>query len=70
MSIGEVHERKPLARIPNILVFYHGTPMGITSQVSIVSAIHHLGFESVETEAMDFASTTLNGIAWTPQKRE
>ncbi len=50
----------------NILVFYHGTSMGITSQVSIVSAIHHLAFESVETEAMDFASTTLNGIAWTP----
>ena len=50
----------------SIQVFYHGTSMGITSQVSIVSAIHHLAFESVETEAMDFASTTLNGIAWTP----
>ncbi len=50
----------------NIQVFYQGSLMGITSQVSIVSANHHLAFESVETEAMDFASTTLNGIAWIP----
>src|SRR5260370_20132516 len=50
----------------NILVFYHGTSMGITSQVSIVSSTHRLAFESVETEAMDFASTTLNGIVWKP----
>jgi len=50
----------------NIQVFYHGSSMAITSQVSIVSANHHLAFESVETEAMDFASTTLNGIAWIP----
>ena len=50
----------------SVEIFYHGTSMGITSQVSIVSANHHLSFESVETEAMDFASTTLNGIAWTP----
>lgn len=27
---------------------------------------HRLAFESVETEAMDFASTTLNGIVWKP----
>src|SRR5437660_691398 len=40
--------------------------MGITSQVSIVSVNDRLAFESVETEVMDFASTTLNGIVWTP----
>jgi len=50
----------------NIQIFYHGTSMGITSQVSIVSANHHLALESVETEPMDFGSTTLNGIVWTP----
>ena len=50
----------------SIQVFYQATSMAVTSQVSVVSLIHHLAFESVETEAMDFASTTLNGIAWTP----
>src|SRR6266851_5111797 len=50
----------------NIQVFFHGTSMGITSQVSIVSVTHRLAFESVETQAMDFVSTTLNGIVWTP----
>ncbi len=49
----------------NVQVFFHGMTMGITSQVSIVSVNDRLAFESVETEVMDFASTTLNGIVWT-----
>src|SRR5260370_172434 len=50
----------------SVQVFYHGSSMGITSQVSIVSAEQRLYFESVDTESMDFASNTLNGIVWIP----
>jgi hypothetical protein len=50
----------------NVQVFFEGPSMAVTSQVSIVSADHRLSFESTETEAMGFSSSTLDGIVWVP----
>ncbi len=53
----------------NIQVFYHGPAMGVTGQVSITSIKDRLSFESSPTEAMMFASTTLDGIVWVPDEK-
>jgi len=52
----------------NLQVFFHGASMAVTSQVSIISAAKRLAFESVESEAMDFSSSKLDGIVWLPDE--
>ncbi|HWX41245.1 MAG TPA: hypothetical protein VN345_08855, partial [Blastocatellia bacterium] len=52
----------------NVQVFFHGPSMGVTSQMSISSAAKRLAFESVESEAMDFSSSKLDGIVWLPDE--
>src|SRR5262249_43647193 len=50
----------------NVQITFNGMSMGITSQVSVISAAKRLAFESVEDEAMDFSSSRLDGILWQP----
>jgi hypothetical protein len=50
----------------NVQIAFNGISMGITSQVSLISAAHRVAFESVEDEAMDFSSSRLDGILWAP----
>jgi hypothetical protein len=52
----------------NIEVAYHGIMMGVTCQVSVVSADKRVSFESREQDMMDFESSSMNGIVWLPQE--
>jgi hypothetical protein len=48
----------------NVQISFKGPSMGVTSQITVISAAHRLAFESVEDEAMDFSSSRLDGILW------
>src|SRR5262249_8597451 len=50
----------------NVQIAFNGISMGITSQVSVISASRRVAFESVENEDMDFSSSRLDGILWVP----
>src|SRR5262245_8290080 len=50
----------------NVQISFNGLSMGITSQVSVISAAHRVAFESVEDEAMDFSSSRLDAILCLP----
>ncbi|HEV8131151.1 MAG TPA: hypothetical protein VGQ81_07855, partial [Acidobacteriota bacterium] len=50
----------------NIEISYSGPSMAVTSQVSVVSERLRFSIESLETEAMEFASAKLDGILWLP----
>jgi hypothetical protein len=52
----------------SVEVFYHGSSMAVTSQVSIISATKGIAFESTETAAMNFESNRLDAIAWLPDR--
>jgi hypothetical protein len=50
----------------NVQVTFNGISMGVTGQVSVISTSNRLAFESPRSEAMDFASSQLQGIVWVP----
>jgi hypothetical protein len=53
----------------NIQIYYRGSAMGVTAQVSVASIKERLSFESMAAEAAMFASNKLNGIVWVPDDR-
>ncbi len=50
----------------SVQVFYHGPSMAVTCQLSVTSESKRISFESVEASAMEFESSTLDGIVWSP----
>jgi hypothetical protein len=70
LSLSELAERgRGDFSSGSIEIFFHGPSMAVTSQVSIISTAKRLNFESVESEAMDYASNKLDGIVWLPDEQ-
>jgi hypothetical protein len=67
LSLAELAERgRGDFSSGSVEIFFHGPSMAVTSQVSIISSAKRVAFESVESEAMDYVSSKLDGIVWLP----